>query len=326
LTASQADTLSGATDSEIDLTYPTIGESTYYTTVYRLLHRLGLLGKVPGNSLRVYKDGELCFGVRPGQFTDGATARNYAGASAQPLTDEATNYIYLSTAGVLSVNTTGFPDPAATPHVPLATIVAADGSYDLDDVTDCRGRAIFRAAVDRAALTQQDSAVYAVPLTRCTQRDGQPLPTAPDGNGGDMALVAGTHGSASPILAGSLCNNTANTEYARLQFALPAEYVAGESVTIRVRARTSVALTVSSAVRVDVRESDRQGGVSASLCGQSQNVSTSWADKDYAVTATNLAAGDLLDILLTSEASDLGGAANGRIEIGSVQLLLDVKG
>ena len=123
LTTEQADALSGTTDSETDLKYPTIGESTYYTTMYRLLHRLLTLAKPAGNSLRVYKDGALTFGVRPGRYMDGNTARDYTGATAQALTNDQTNYIYLTADGTLTVNTTGFPNPSTTPHIPLATIV-----------------------------------------------------------------------------------------------------------------------------------------------------------------------------------------------------------
>jgi len=143
LTDAQADALSATTDSDTDLTYPAIGESTYYTTLYRLVHRLLTLGKAGGNSLRVYKDGDLTFGVRPGRYMDGDTPRNFAGAADQSLTNNQTNYIYLTADGTLTVNTSGFPDPSATPHIPLATIVAAAGAYAHSDITDYRSRALY---------------------------------------------------------------------------------------------------------------------------------------------------------------------------------------
>jgi len=146
LTASAANGLSGTTDSETDFVYPTIGESPYYTTMFRSLARLLTLTRGPGNALRVYKDGDLTFGVRAGRFMDGATARDYAGAAAQALTNNATNYIYLTAAGTLSVNTSGFPPAGTTPHVPLAAIVTSGGTYDHDDTTDYRGRAVFQCA------------------------------------------------------------------------------------------------------------------------------------------------------------------------------------
>jgi len=156
LSTAAADALSGTTDADTDLVYPSIGESTYYTTMYRLLHRLGRLGKTPGNELRAYKDGELTFGVRAGRYMDGDTARNYAGAAAEALTNNQTNYVYLTAAGVLTVNTTGFPDPSATPHLPLATIVTAAGTYDHADITDYRGRALFGVLAGLAPADLQD--------------------------------------------------------------------------------------------------------------------------------------------------------------------------
>ena len=116
------------------------------------------------NALRVYKDGDLTFGVRAGTFANGDTMVDYAGATAQALTNNATNTVYLTAAGALTVNTTGFPDPSATPHVPLATIVTAAGTYDVDDITDFRSRAMFqvlwpvRELMPTLALTGADDA------------------------------------------------------------------------------------------------------------------------------------------------------------------------
>ena len=153
LTDAQANALSGATDGDTDIAFPTIGESPYHTTLYRLLHRVLTLAKSV-NALRVYKDGDLTFAVRPGNASGGSVIYACAGAAAQALTDDATNYVYLVINGAnldLTVNTTGLPDPATTPHLPLATIDTGtasiggvSGTYDGADITDLRGRAIFR--------------------------------------------------------------------------------------------------------------------------------------------------------------------------------------
>jgi len=153
LTDAAANALSGATDNDTDITYPTIGESPYHTTLYRLLHRVLTIAKSV-NALRVYKDGDLTFGVRAGDASGGSVAYAYAGATGQSLTDDTTNYIYLVINGAnlqLTVNTTGLPDPATTAHLPLATIDTGaasaggvSGTYDAVDITDFRGQAIFR--------------------------------------------------------------------------------------------------------------------------------------------------------------------------------------
>ncbi len=136
--------LSGTADAEQEVLYVPIGESPYYKSFYKMLFRLLNVARRAGD-LRVYKDADMTFGVRPGKFANGTTAVDYAGASGQALTNNATNYIYLEDNATLVVNTTDFPEPASTAHVPLATIVTSAGQYDYSDITDYRGRAMFRA-------------------------------------------------------------------------------------------------------------------------------------------------------------------------------------
>jgi len=142
--------LSGAGDDEQDVLYVPIGESPYYTSFYKMLYRLLDVARRAGD-LRVYKDGELTFGVRAGRFVHGDSSVDYAGTTGQSLTNNATNYIYLTADGTLVVNTTGFPVPSVTAHIPLATIktgsesqAGESGSYAHADITDYRGRAIFQ--------------------------------------------------------------------------------------------------------------------------------------------------------------------------------------
>lgn len=137
--------LSGTADSQQEVLYIATGESPYYLSFYKMLYRLLDVARRSGD-LRVYKDGNLTFGVRAGKFFDGATEREFAGASAQALTDNATNYIYLTVAGALTVDLSGFPSPAITPHLPLASITTAGGSYSHSDVVDYRGRCLYRPA------------------------------------------------------------------------------------------------------------------------------------------------------------------------------------
>lgn len=141
LDTAAAAALSGTTDSGTGAAFCTIGQAEYYTSDYRkeaINNRI--LAAV--NQLRVVKDGDSTFGVWSGQFADGATVRTYAGSSGNSLTAGATNYIYLTAAGTLAVNTTGFPTGEA--HAPLAAIVAdGSGEFDFSDITDARGSAMF---------------------------------------------------------------------------------------------------------------------------------------------------------------------------------------
>ena len=143
LTTAVANALSGTTDSDLDVTFCEIGEATYHATDYKKeAIILRLLKDIP-STCRVFKDGDLTFGVRAGYFLDGDTVRTYSGASAQALTDDDTNYIYLTTAGVLTVNITGFPTPSETPHIRLATILTASSEYAHTDIVQYRSTAML---------------------------------------------------------------------------------------------------------------------------------------------------------------------------------------
>jgi len=52
--------LSGTADAEQGVAYPTIFESPYYTTFYKMLYRLLDVARRAGD-LRVCKDGDLTF-------------------------------------------------------------------------------------------------------------------------------------------------------------------------------------------------------------------------------------------------------------------------
>ena len=148
LTTAVANALSGTTDSDTDGVYPTTGESTYYTTVYRLLNRI-LKAVELSNELRVYKDGDLTYGVRAGKASHGTNVYSYAGCSSQSVEANDTEYVWLEVQSeALVLNTSigasaAFPDPSETAHIPLATIEAGASSFDHEDITDYRGRAIF---------------------------------------------------------------------------------------------------------------------------------------------------------------------------------------
>jgi len=151
LSSGAAASLSGVTDSGTGAAFCTIGQAEYYTSDYQkeaINNRI--LAVV--NKLRVVKDGDATFGVWSGEFANGASPQTYAGSSGNSLTASSTNYIYLTDAGALIVNTTGFPTDAAC--VPLATIVAdASGEFDFADITDYRGQALFHIT-GRPGLTR----------------------------------------------------------------------------------------------------------------------------------------------------------------------------
>lgn len=105
----------------------------------RLIDRLAeALINAAACELYVDDGGPLIFGVRPGLIRNGDTLYTFAGCTAA-LTDDATNYIYLdaddlAAGNTVTVNQTGFPLQSVAPHIPLGTIVAADGAYTHDNI------------------------------------------------------------------------------------------------------------------------------------------------------------------------------------------------
>lgn len=139
--------LSGTSDPGTGLPLPAIGETPYFTSFYRLADHINRLLE-PVNQLRVYQDGDLSFGVRPGVLQIGDDVVEYIGAEAQALTDNAENSIYLTASGTtltLNVSDSGFPAPSVSPHWPLAVIstgtasaLGQAGQYTHPDIQDRR--------------------------------------------------------------------------------------------------------------------------------------------------------------------------------------------
>jgi len=83
--------------------------------------------EIPSASLNV--------AVKPGSFISSAgTIVNYAGTASFACTTGTTNYLWLTDAGVLTKNTTGFPTTA--PIVHLAVVLA--GATTITSITDAR--------------------------------------------------------------------------------------------------------------------------------------------------------------------------------------------
>jgi hypothetical protein len=115
---------------------PALNDTSYATTINADLAQLdadalgGLcvsLHETPSTSLNV--------AVSAGKFrkADGSTV-SYAGVASQAMTLSSTNYVYLTDAGTLVVNTSGFP--TGINYVPLAIVVA--GSSTITSITDSR--------------------------------------------------------------------------------------------------------------------------------------------------------------------------------------------
>lgn len=184
-------------------------------------------------------------------------------------------------------------------------------------------------SVARSGIVQDDAKGYVVPLDSLkVTGTGALLGSTAGTPSGALGLTVGTFGSASPKLAGEAASGNTKTNKARFLFPLPAEYVAGETVTVRVRCKETVgAATVSTSIDVEAYKCDKDGGIGSDLCATAaQDVTTSFGNKDFDITAASLNPGDVLDIQLTAVTTDTGGSVGTIINITNVEVLLDVKG
>jgi hypothetical protein len=190
---------------------------------------------------------------------------------------------------------------------------------------------IKAAGIGRAKLTQDDLKPYPVNLTDFRMHDSITTVLPGTAANDDLGITGGTFGTNPVYLTTGDVKNGNSARYARALIPLPAEYVDGETVTLRVTCgmQTTVAGTSCTidCVAYEVTGASATG-ISADLCAtaaQDMNSLTA-AAKDFTITPTALAAGDVLDVRLAITYVD---AVNGTAVIGNiykVTLLCDVKG
>lgn len=193
-----------------------------------------------------------------------------------------------------------------------------------------RGNGRFGPDIPRDNLLREDGAIYPVPLKDCMVWDsGADLPTA--GASDDLGFLVGTWGTHAPYLsANDLKAAGATTRRARFVVSLPAEYVAGQSITIRVSAGmlTTVAdttCTVDIEAYLHGRDNTIDGSDLCTTAAQSMN-SLTFADKDFTITPTGLVAGDQLDVRLSVACNDAATVTPVTPAIGAIELVTSIRG
>lgn len=145
---------------------------------------------------------------------------------------------------------------------------------------------------------------------------------------GAFGITYGTLGTASPKIVSEAASGNTKTNKMRRSFPLPPEYVSGQPITVRVRAKEEVgAATVSTTVDVKVYKTDKEAGIGSDICATDAiDVTTAVGNKDFTVTPTGLVAGDVLDIEVTGVVTDTGGTVGTVLAVYDVAVLLDIKG
>lgn len=186
------------------------------------------------------------------------------------------------------------------------------------------------AAIDRSKLALDALKVYGIANTQWRVWDSLvallPATSASD----DLGLYPGTWGTTPWLIRSADVKTTTVTLRAATEVAVPAEYVAGETITLRVRCGF-ITTICDGAGTIDF-EVYAKGGTGAALgsdlvtTAATSFKSTTFTDKDFTITPTAVVAGDMLQIRMTMAITDTatGTAVIGAVE--SVKILYDVRG
>jgi len=182
----------------------------------------------------------------------------------------------------------------------------------------------------RSTLRQDDLLVYPISLTDFRVHDA--LQTVLPGTSAtdDLGLYGGTFGTSQPLIRTYDVKAVgAVTLYARAQVILPAEYVAGESATLRITGGmvTTVA-GVTATVDAEAFKVGKDNTLGSDLCATALQTinSLTHAAKSFTITATLLNPGDVLDIRIAVAVNDAATATAVIAALGGIDMLLDVKG
>ena len=188
-------------------------------------------------------------------------------------------------------------------------------------------RYIPAGTIVRADLAEDSLQAYGIPLQTLKNADGSSLAAA--AAAGKFGLLSGGYGTGTLTLDGEAASGNAKTSTAMFEFTLPPEYIAAGSITLRVTAYESVgAATVSTTYSCEVYKSDGKGAVGSDISAapSATDITTTWQTITSVVTPTGLVVGNRLVCFIRLVSDDSGAAVGTVHQIGSVEMLLDVKG
>lgn len=132
-----------------------------------------------------------------------------------------------------------------------------------------------------------------------------------------LADVAGS------ALSGLSTNGNAATNAAACYFRIPSDYVAGGLITLRPRARVSVARNTAQTIDATFQVMSESNSLGSDLCATAaQTLTTSYAAYEFTITPTSVKPGDIAYITLTGFADDTGGSSGGTLAVQWVDILL----
>lgn len=183
------------------------------------------------------------------------------------------------------------------------------------------GRSLF---VERSDLKIYEDVVHRVPLTDLRNATGLIL-TATEAAGGFNLNVA----SNVLVAQGEVTDNETEVSACRFSYILPANYVPGAAITVRLGVQLVVTGTPTnngSTIDIAVYKQDAQS-VGSDLCttaAQTFAALSTIYDKDFVVTPTGLVPGDILHVEISSSVIDSeAGAGTIKLQMGTPKVIHD---
>jgi len=202
--------------------------------------------------------------------------------------------------------------------------VAILGSLTLSTASIINAHCSASMGLERTKL-DLDDILFAVPLVSLRKSAAwkDALPDAPDATELGLANASG-----SPVV-GTTTNggSTASaSEKALAVFALPAEYSDGQTISVILRAKVTVARTVSATIDLVAKQVE-DGALGADICATAaQSLTTSYADYTFTITPTGLVAGDELALEICLATNDTGGSSDGYPALAKVSVECGCRG
>ena len=211
---------------------------------------------------------------------------------------------------------------------------SVDGSKIVDDAVDSEHVAagaldaehFTDGSITRARMIQDDLKPYPIALSTFMAVDGAAMAVSEDSSDLYRSVSGNIH-----TLLGRTPASATEAAAAVTQFALPAEYVSGETITVRIKSQfingSGADSSRDSFTDLEVFK-QAAGAIGSDICAtnnQSPTADDTYETFNFTVTPTGLVAGDILNLLITlSCVGDDGNPT--QLQLGEVIVLCDVKG
>lgn len=153
------------------------------------------------------------------------------------------------------------------------------------------------------ALNTSGTRTIGIPLTDLRVHDAI-KDSLPDAAGADDMGLGDAPGSAA---LGVITADDQQQGYALVLFKMPADYIAGQNLTVRLRAKTTGLGQVANQFDLEAKLVG-DAAVGSDICATAiQTVTAAYANYDFTITGTSLAPGDVLQLRIYYNMNDTGG-------------------